>query len=116
MAKFKVVKPTTVMPEAAGLTYGEGDEFEVDERCKEMARWADVLLEEGVIVSVGKKAEPKVKTAEELKAAAEKGAEVKAKKEAAVKAKKAKAAADAKAKAEAKAKEETPKPNEGEGE
>lgn len=120
MGEYIVIEPTNVQPVAPGPVYGEGAEFNVDERKPELALWVAEQRKVGVIAPVAAKAEPKVKTAEEIEAAEVKKAkakaarEAKAKKDADAKAKKAKAAADAKA--EKKAKEETPKPNEDEGE
>lgn len=59
MAKYKVVKPTTVMPEATGFPYAEGDVFEIDERNDFNRDWVAEQLKEGVIEPVKEKKEPK---------------------------------------------------------
>ena len=67
MEKFKVVKPTTVMPQVkgAGPSYGEGDVFEVymaNRKHHDFNRsWVAEQLKEGVIelVKEPKKEKPK---------------------------------------------------------
>jgi hypothetical protein len=61
MAKYKVVKPTTVMPEATGFPYVEGDIFEIDERSDFNKAWVAEQLKEKVIEPVKEKKETKPK-------------------------------------------------------
>ncbi len=53
MAKYIVIAPTNVMPEAPGLIYAEGKEFEVDERKPEIVLWVAAQLKVGVIAKEG---------------------------------------------------------------
>ena len=61
MAKYKVVAKTTVMPEATGTVYGEGDVLDIDERSDFNKDWVAEQLKEGVIepVKEPKKEKPK---------------------------------------------------------
>jgi len=61
VGKYKVIAPTNVMPVTPGPVYGEGEEFEVDERDKENARWVAEQLKVEVIAPVNepKKEKPK---------------------------------------------------------
>jgi len=61
VGKYKVIAPTNVMPVTPGPVYGEGKEFELDERDKENARYVEAQLKAEVIAPVKEKEKPKEK-------------------------------------------------------